>query len=377
MGNGDQIWELFGHDAILVHDNVSGRDTVFNWGVFSFRQSHFIAHFLEGRMLYAMGGDSMDLVMYAYRYLNRPVRAQELDLTPAQRDTILHRIQWNIRPENINYRYDYFRDNCATRVRDIIDEALGGQLRAQSQTLSGTTYRWQALRLMQGDKPIVLGVDIGLGRPSDRELTKWETMFLPKQLHDFVATMQVRDSTGATHPLVRDERVLFASSRGPEHDAPPHLFPWLLLGGLVTAGVFLWLGSSATDGGRAVRVGAALVIGLWTFVAGLLGVLVTLLWAVTDHVFAHANENLLLFNPLWLILAVLVVRSLWKGRASVWTQRFAVGLASLAVLALVAHVTRLSAQQNLPVIALALPPALAIAWWTRRSVSFGVTRRGA
>ena len=216
----------------LIHDNVSGRDTVFNWGVFNFRQAHFIARISsKGRMLYAMGGDSMDLVMYAYRYLNRPVRSQELDLTPAQRDTILHRIQVNAQPENIDYRYDYFRDNCATRVRDIIDQALGGQLRAQSQTLSGTTYRWQALRLMQSMKPIVVGVDIGLGRPADRELTKWETMFLPKQLHDFVATMQVRDSTGAMHPLVRDERVLFASTRGPEHDAPPHLFPWLLLGG--------------------------------------------------------------------------------------------------------------------------------------------------
>jgi hypothetical protein len=192
-------------------------------------------------------------------------------------------------------------------------------------------------------------------------------MFLPKQLHDFVATMKVRDSTGAMHPLVRGERVLSQSTRGPEPDAPPDMAPWLLAAGIVVALVFLWLGGRATAGGRAPRAGAALVIGLWSLAAGLLGTLLTLLWGVTDHVFAHRNENLLLFNPLWLVLAVLIARSLWRGRASVSTRRLAIGLASLAVIALLAHLVRLSAQENLAIIGLALPPALAIAWWTRRS----------
>src|SRR5258705_11008801 len=113
---------------------------------------NFSVHLLQGTNIYAMGNDSLGLVMYAYRYMNRPVRSQELDLTPAQRDTILHTIQVNARPENINYRYDYFRNNCATRVRDIINQALGGQLYAQSPTLTGTTDRSQALRLMQSMK---------------------------------------------------------------------------------------------------------------------------------------------------------------------------------------------------------------------------------
>ncbi len=97
---------------------------------------------------------------------------------------------------------------------------------------------------MQGNKPIMLGVDIGLGRPADRDMTKWEEMFLPRLLHDFVATLQIRDSTGATRPLVKRETVLFQATRAPEPRAPPTLWPWLLGAGLVVAGLFAWLGAA-------------------------------------------------------------------------------------------------------------------------------------
>ncbi|HEY6828348.1 MAG TPA: DUF4105 domain-containing protein, partial [Gemmatimonadaceae bacterium] len=95
MGNGEQVWEFFGHNDLCINDNVTKRDTVFNWGVFSFHQEHFIPHFLQGRMLYSMGGDSMQDVLAAYRYWNRSVLSQELDLTAEQKDTILATIQRN------------------------------------------------------------------------------------------------------------------------------------------------------------------------------------------------------------------------------------------------------------------------------------------
>ena len=367
MGNGTQVWELFGHNAIWIHDNLTSRDTVFNWGVFSFRQPHFIARFLKGTMLYSMGGDSMENILLEYRYWNRTVVAQELDLMPAQKDTILAAIRRNALPENVNYRYDYFRDNCSTRVRDLLDRALGGPIAAQARGLTGTTYRWHTLRLMQVDVPIVLGVDIGLGRPSDVELTKWQEMFLPKQLHDFAAKVRVIDSTGTMHPLVRGERVLFqASNRGPEPAAPPDLGVWLLLGGMVVAALVVWSGMAASSGTRMSRAAVATVTSLWALVAGLLGVILTLLWTVTDHVFAHANENLLLFNPLWLVMVVLLPVYLWSGRAERFTRSASLALMILGVVALAMHATGLSAQVNLPIVGLALPPALAIAVVTAR-----------
>ncbi|HET7372271.1 MAG TPA: DUF4105 domain-containing protein [Gemmatimonadaceae bacterium] len=361
MGNGTQIWELFGHNAIWIHDNVTNRDTVFNWGVFSFRQPHFIARFLKGKMLYSMGGDSMENILLEYQYWNRSVVAQELDLLPAQRDTILAAIRSNALPENVDYRYDYFRDNCSTRVRDLIDRALGGTIAVQARGLTGTTYRWHTLRLMQSDVPIVVGVDIGLGRPADMDLTKWQEMFLPRKLHDFVAKVRVTDSAGTTHPLVRSERVLFQANRGPEAESPPELGVWLLLGGVVVASLIIWAGLAASSGSRLARGAVATVAAIWSLLAGLLGAILTLLWSVTDHVFAHANENLLLFNPVWLVMVVLLPLYLWSGRAERFTRSLIALLMVSAVAALAAHATGLSAQQNLPVIGLALPPVLAIA----------------
>lgn len=364
MGNGAQIWELFGHNAIWIHDNVTGRDTVFNWGVFSFRQPHFVLRFLKGTMLYAMGGDSLEgiLLEYGPQYWNRSVVAQELDLSAAQKDTILAAIRWNAQPENVNYRYDYYRDNCSTRVRDLLDRALGGAISAQARGLTGTTYRWHTLRLMQGMVPIVIGVDIGLGRPADVDLSKWQEMFLPKKLHDFIAKVRVIDGTGAMHPLVRGERVLYqATGRGPEPDAPPQLGVWLLLAGMVVAALLIWPGLAASSGSRFAQAAVATVAAIWSLFAGLLGVILTLLWTVTDHVFAHANENLLLFNPVWLVMIVLLPLYLWSGRAERLTRSLSVGLMILAVAALAMHFTGLSAQDNLAVIGLALPPAVAIA----------------
>lgn len=366
MGNGTQVWELFGHNAIWIHDLVTNRDTVFNWGVFDFRQPRFIERFLKGTMLYSMAGDSLGQILFEYRYWNRSVLAQELDLSAAQRDTVLSRIRTNTLPENVNYRYDYFRDNCSTRVRDILDAALGGALRARAATVTATTYRWQALRLMQLDPAIMLGVDIGLGRPADLPLTKWQEMFLPRKLHDFVASIQVADGSGAAHALVKRETVLFQSSHGAEPEAPPRFGVWALLGGVVVAAILAWLGIAATSRRDWTRFAASILIAIWSLAAGLLGTILVLLWTVTDHVFAHQNENLLIFNPLWLLLVVLVPVYLLAGRAVAPTRVVAVTTLVLAVLALAAHIVGLSAQVNFPIIALGLPPAIAVAVVTAR-----------
>ena len=365
MGDGPRVWEMFGHSSIWIRDTVAFRDTVVNWGVFDSTQPNFIPHFLKGLMLYSIGGNRMEDVLYSYRYWNRSVTSQELNLTATQKDSLLHVIQRNFLPDNFHYRYDYFVDNCSTRPRDILDMVLGGQLRIGADSLSGTSYRDHALRLMQSNVPLVLGVDIGLGEPSDRPITKWQTMFLPKQLHDWVATRQIRDSTGALRPLALSDRVLVPSTQPPERETPPK-FTWLWLAGGLLAALFAALGIAGRDS-HAARAGAAVLFSTWATICGLLGVLVGALWAFTDHRFAHANENVLLFNPLWLILAVTVPLTLLRGRAKLWTIRVLGVCVGLAALALLMHLVGLSRQTNLPIVGLVLLPAAVMFAIIRRS----------
>lgn len=361
-GTADDVAAMFGHSAIWIHDDVSGRDTVFGWGEYDLRAPHFIAHFLQGLLLYRMDGQPLAQFMAYYQYYNRTVIQQQLAMSAAQKETLLSLIRFSARPENVVYRYDYFVDNCATRPRDFLDRALGGQLRVGADSLTPHSYRWQALRLMQSNKPLVLGVDIGLGEPADPPITRWQEMFLPEKLRSWVATRQVRDSTGAMHPLVTRERVLFQARRPAEPTDAPHLGPWLWLAGLVVAALLVWLGGSPeTPGKRIARIAGASLAAVWAVACGILGVILTLLWTVTDHRFAHQNENLLLFNPFWLVLVVALPVYMLRGGFPRTTQWLVRAVALLSLVALAAHALTLSRQDNLPIIGLALPPALALA----------------
>ena len=358
MGTGPHVEQMFGHSSIWVRDTITHRDTVINWGVFDASEPNFIPHFLKGLMLYSVGGNRMVDVLYNYRYWNRSVTSQELNLTPTQKDTLLSIMQTNMVPENIHYRYDYFVDNCATRPRDILDRVLGGQLRIGADSLTTTSYRFHALRLMQENTPLTLGVDIGLGEPSDRPITKWQELFLPQKLHDWVATREIRDSTGAMKPLALSDRVLFQSTRATDPEAPP-TFAWLWLVGGVLAAAFVALGVAARRS-RGARTGAAVVMTIWAAVCGILGVLVAALWLFTDHRFAHSNENLLLFQPLWLIVAFSLPMTLMSGRAQTLTKRLLALFVGLGAVALLLHVVGQSRQSNVPIIGFALLPTIAL-----------------
>ncbi|MDQ3207872.1 MAG: DUF4105 domain-containing protein, partial [Gemmatimonadota bacterium] len=120
MGPGKAVWERFGHNAIWIHDPVQGTDKAYNYGLFDLRQENFLVRFLQGRMWYWMQGFPAQSYVELYRRANRSVWVQELEMPPQSRRELQNFLEWNERPENRFYHYDYYRDNCSTRVRDAL-----------------------------------------------------------------------------------------------------------------------------------------------------------------------------------------------------------------------------------------------------------------
>jgi hypothetical protein len=364
MGQGSQVYELYGHNAILVRNHTAGTDSVYNWGVFDMGEEGFITRFLRGRMLYLMAVNGLPETLDHYARLNRTVWTQELAVTQQEAHALRDFLRWNERPENARYLYDYFLDNCSTRARDALDRALGGIIRQQTDGRpTGTTYRSHSLRLMQRQLPLAVGVDIGLGRGTDHELTAWEEAFLPMELQRHIRDVRRDDGT----PLVVAEQRVITAVRADEPQTGPRLVGLLLPVGLLL-GMLVVAGTRARAG--RVRGVATAVLITWSGVAGLLGTLLTLLWMVTDHTAAHRNENLLLFNPAWLLVAVGGWAAL-RGRATAALGRVALvgglAVAALASVAVLLHLVGLSRQDNWALIALVAPVALATGWVLHRS----------
>ena len=365
MGPGDEVWEKFGHNAIWIHDELNHTDIAYHWGLFDFNDKDFVPRFIQGRMRYSMGAFGLDETIDSYRRANRTVYAQKLNLTPAQKVSLAEFVAWNIRPENRFYHYDYFRDNCSTRVRDALARALGGVIKAATDSVnSKTTYRFHTARLTQDDWPVFTGTMMGLGHPVDREISAWEEMFLPVRMMKSLRSVRVPSASG-TVPLVQEETVLFQATRPVEAEAVHRG----IIGYLAIAAVILLVGFAFwIRGARTGRLtGFLWVAGLWSFAAGLGGTLLTGLWAFTDHLYSYRNENLLQLNPLSAIVGVLLFAYMWKrrrGRAttpSALLETTVIVVAALSLVGFVWQVIPVFDQVNGWVIALALPLHLGLA----------------
>ena len=353
LGPGPLVWERFGHNALWISDPENGVDLAYNWGMFSFDQPGFLGRLLKGTMMYWMAPFETQAMIDAYVAADRSVWIQELALTDPQKAELQGALATNALPDNRFYRYDYYLDNCSTRVRDALDAVLDGRVRAALQGApTGTTYRSHTRRLLQGMPSMYSGIQLVLSGRADRPIDRWEEAFLPVRLMESVRDVRVVDEAGVERPLVSSEREVHRSLSVSEPESAPRAWPWYLVIGAALAGGLLAL--SGASAGWA-RVPLALLGSAWSAAAGLAGIVLVGAWLFTDHVFWYPNWNLLQVNPFSVALAVMLVPLLLRPRPSRAAVVLAVAVGALSVIGLVVHFVPGVAQRNGDILALTVP----------------------
>jgi hypothetical protein len=346
-GPGEIYWQRFGHNAIRVRDSALGLDHTFNFGFFDFAQEDFFWRFLRGRMLYFSAAQPTAEEFGQYRAERRSIRVQRLDLDRAQAARLVSFLLREVQPEHRDYLYDYYRNNCATRIRDALDMALDGQLSAAYRSLpAAQNWRAHTRRLTVMDFWLYLGLEIALGAPVDRAIDGWEEMFIPARLADAATDFELRGA-GAGRPLVSDDRVLLESPLPPPPGEPPTVWPRYLLASLA---VIL----AAALVGRLLPPAA--LARAWFVLGGVAGLVLLFFWFGTDHAVARLNLNVLVLNPLWLVFVA-------RGRAA----RYALPVVSILAALAVAWTGLPPAQYTADVLAALLPLNIAAAWSVSRA----------
>lgn len=350
MAPGEVFWERFGHDALVVVDEVSGNATSYNFGYFDLGEPGFMKNFALGKMQYMLAAIPLQDDLANYAGEGRGVTIQWLRLDDAQATHLAARLAENARPENARYRYDYFRDNCTTRVRDALNGVLDGLIERQlSTTSNGDTFRGEALRMSAPTLWMWLAFDLALGPATSKPVSMWDDAFLPEHL----ASGLDRIKLGNGQPLVYATETLLPHRLDNLGKTREWSVAGMALAGIAIGVLLVWLARNS----HARTLGAAIAV--TGSICGLLGSILLLAWWLTAHWAVWRNSNLLLFTPLALLLLPAAVR-IFRGQAP---GRFASALSGvLTAMAVLATFVLwiFNPQPNGPWIALMLPILVAI-----------------
>lgn len=281
---GAELYSTFGHTAIRVTDslNLKDFDNVFNYGTFRFDDPDFYTRFIRGKLSYYLSVEKFTDFKFAYQADNRGISEQELNMTPAEKISLMEALYENAKEENRYYQYDFFLDNCTTRARDILLSHKKGHQAFKPVMPEGTRFR-QAIHfyLDQNHKYwSKFGIDLLLGSPTDAVMTIAQSQFLPDNL------MKSFDSSNEQHQLVLSSSNLY------EFNDPVNkgslLTPMFTFSLLLVAIVLLSFSRNKT-----VVTLLEGFDGLLFFTTGLLGILFIFMWVGTDHSMTKNNYNLL------------------------------------------------------------------------------------
>jgi len=352
---GESLYSMYGHTAIRIIDDVQDLDILYNYGQASVPfDSGFVPKFVSGDLSFILGVSDTGRAFQFYReYEDRSIYEQELNLTDRQKQAVFNYLAENAKEENRTYIYDFFFDNCTTRVRDLFHDVFGEELRFSESAYSGDErYRTAISPYLRGVPYVKLGIDLMFGRTADEHVAAEKDLFLPLQLMDAVEKASL--GTGnISKDLVLKSGFLYNQQRA-ESEPPPFgpagLF-WIVCAAAAAIISLPW---------RFPRIARIIQSPMfrrfqrvldWAlfFLTGAVGTSAVLLWAFSGYEMTYWNFNILWAWPTHLFAAFFFLRknkTADPGSGGSGPFAFYLKLNSMAIL--IVFVLSILTQQDLP-----------------------------
>ena len=305
MGPGDQMYFWWGHIALMIEDSSNNTGYFFDYGIFSFDNENFFYNFAFGRLLYSCGASNAERSLNIYKLTNRDVTIYTLDLPPETKLKVRDFAVHNILPENRDYYYHHFKDNCSTRIRDIIDLATDGQFKEEyGNKITNFTLRNHVRRHTYFSPAGDWFLSFLMGQVIDNPVTVWEEMFLPSSVGNKIEDFWYTDINGKRRKLVSSVEIVNKSvGRPPVLEKPHKQWVWELLFSLVLSAIFAFFFFLQKKNIKAGRVFAGISMSLCGLFFGLVSLLLYFMNLFTNHDYTYQNLNMLFCTPLLIVAA--------------------------------------------------------------------------
>lgn len=298
-GPGTETYSIYGHSALKVVIQGNDPGEVYNWGVFDFNTTHFAWKFAKGRLDYMLDSEQPDRFLNNYAFEKRYVLSQRINIDPGETKKLIVLITENLKPENLKYRYDFFYDDCTTRIRDLLEKSIGDKLLYPPESKANLPSFRSLVAKYQNPYPwLNFGIDLIMGVSADKKAPYRDRMFLPIEMKDELSETVINRS-GKMIPLLRNAEVLL--------DFPaPAVKPNILLSPLIDFSLLLIITiiiSSMKYSRRVYNMIDIIIFTIFSFLA----VLMIFFNFFTDHAQMKMNLNIIWLNPLLIICLLFVL----------------------------------------------------------------------
>jgi len=304
---GTATYAIYGHSALRVVIPDQKSDVVYNWGVFDFDTPNFVWKFAKGRLNYKLAESSFNTFLQIYLYENRSVWSQKINLYQSETYALMALIKENLKPENIYYRYDFFYDDCSTRIRDLIEKAVGSKLfYPPDVTRTIPTFREKVGEYQKIYPWLKMGIDLIMGTPGDKKASFRDRMFLPIDLQKNLS-QAVINRDHKMIPLLQPAQTVLEFNppyvRQRLYTAPFFVFSLIFI-------LILFL-SSLLKKSRLINIMDIVIFSAFS----LLSVLMIFFNFFTDHQQMRMNLNIIWLNPFIIICLICL---LFNKQGQLW-----------------------------------------------------------